>query len=569
MATGSDKEEQLAKPLDQQGGQSAGVPADGEVEGNAYSPLGTAGVKHWQASFITEDGLQDRGNIFFAAVEMTRMPMTVTDPRQPDNPIVFANGAFFDLTGYSSEEVIGRNCRFLQGPQTDRDTVAEVRHAIAEERAVAVDILNYKKDGKAFWNALFLGPIFDQDGELLYFFASQMDITERRTTQEAYLQAQKMEAIGQLTAGMAHDFNNLLQVINGNLEVALISLDRPDAARQQLERAQRAAMRAGRLTQQLLTFARKQRLEPRPVNINNLVVDFSDMLVRTLGGKIELRLDLRPGLPVCMLDPTHLEMALLNVLINARDAMPDGGEVTVATAIVRGEDRLKVHGLPHGTYIALCVIDHGQGMAPDVLRRATEPFFTTKGPGTGLGLAMVHGFVQQSHGRLEIDSHPGEGTKVTMLFPIADNAAGHGDATAGTGTGAAPGPDQAQADAGKPCVLVVEDNDDVRELAEQVLEMDGHVVRSAASGEQALELLRQGLRVDLLFTDVIMPGGMNGLELVEQARALRRGLPVLVTTGYMDELPQGGRGGGLDILAKPYRHEDLLERVRKGLEGKR
>jgi CheY-like chemotaxis protein len=266
-------------------------------------------------------------------------------------------------------------------------------------------------------------------------------------------------------------------------------------------------------------------------------------------------------------------MALLNVLINARDAMPDGGEVTVATAIVRGEDRLKVHGLPHGTYIALCVIDHGQGMAPDVLRRATEPFFTTKGPGTGLGLAMVHGFVQQSHGRLEIDSHPGEGTKVTMLFPIADNAVGHGDARASTGTGAgagaAPGPEQAQADAGKPCVLVVEDNDDVRELAEQVLEMGGHAVRSAASGEQAMELLRQGLRVDLLFTDVIMPGGMNGLELVEQARALRPGLPVLVTTGYMDELPQGGRGGGLDILAKPYRHEDLLERVRKGLEGKR
>ncbi|MGO4475561.1 histidine kinase famiy protein [Massilia sp. 2TAF26] len=563
MTTGSSKEEGLEKPLDRQGGQSAGVPAEGEVEGNAYSPLGTAGVKHWQATYITEDGLQDRGNIFFAAVEMTRMPMVVTDPRQPDNPIVFANGAFFDLTGYTDEEVIGRNCRFLQGPQSDRRTVEEVRNALKEERAVAVDILNYKKDGKPFWNALFIGPIFDQDGKLLYFFASQMDITERRTTQEAYLQAQKMEAIGQLTAGMAHDFNNLLQVINGNLEVALISLDRPEVARAQLGRAQRAAMRAGKLTQQLLTFARKQRLEPKPVNINNLVVDFSEMLVRTLGGKIELRLDLRPGLPVCMLDPTHLEMALLNVLINARDAMPDGGEVTVATAIVRGEDRLKVHGLPHGTYISLCVIDHGPGMAPEVLRRATEPFFTTKGPGTGLGLAMVHGFVQQSHGRLEIDSHPGEGTKVTMIFPAADSAASRADAAAGANDAAA---DQAEAARSKPCVLVVEDNDDVRELAEQVLGMEGYAVQSAGSGEQAMHLLREGARVDLLFTDVIMPGGMNGLELVEQARALRPGLPVLVTTGYMDELPQGGRGGGLDILAKPYRQDDLLERVRQALE---
>jgi PAS domain S-box-containing protein len=539
MATGSNKDEQLEKQLDEQGGGDGG-----------------------SQSAISRDGLQDRGNIFFAAVEMTRMPMTVTDPRQPDNPIVFANGAFVDLTGYGQDEIIGRNCRFLQGPQTDQRTLDEVRKAIAEERAVAVDLLNYRKDGTPFWNALFLGPIFDEDGKLLYFFASQMDITERRTSQEAYLQAQKMEAIGQLTAGMAHDFNNLLQVINGNLEVALLSLDRPDTARQQLERAQRAAMRAGKLTQQLLTFARKQRLEPKPANLNSLVVDFSDMLARTLGDKIELRLDLRPGLPVCMIDATHLEMALLNVLINARDAMPDGGEVTVATAIVRGEDRLKVHGLPHGTYISLCVIDHGTGMPPEVLRRATEPFFTTKGPGTGLGLAMVHGFVQQSHGRLELASHPGQGTTVTMIFPIADTTA-RADAP---GPGESPSAPDGPANAVKPCVLVVEDNDDVRELAEQVLEMEGYAVQSAASGEQAMDLLRQGATVDLLFTDVIMPGGMNGLELVEQARTLRPGLPVLVTTGYMDELPQRGRSGGLDILAKPYRQESLLERVRLALE---
>jgi CheY-like chemotaxis protein/anti-sigma regulatory factor (Ser/Thr protein kinase) len=322
-------------------------------------------------------------------------------------------------------------------------------------------------------------------------------------------------------------------------------------------------MRAGKLTQQLLTFARKQRLEPRPVNINSLVVDFSEMLVRTLGGKIELRLDLRPGLPACMIDPTHLEMALLNVLINARDAMPDGGEVMVATSIVRGEDRLKVHGLPHGTYISLCVIDHGTGMPPEVLRRATEPFFTTKGPGTGLGLAMVHGFVQQSHGRLELDSHPGQGTKVTMIFPIADTG-GRADAAPGAGESSSSG--SAQADDGKACVLVVEDNDDVRELAEQVLELEGYAVQSAASGEQAMALLRQGARVDLLFTDVIMPGGMNGLDLVEQARALYPGLPVLVTTGYMDELPGRGRSGGLNILAKPYRQESLLERARAALE---
>ena len=565
MATGSDKEEGLRKNLDEQGGgQSVGVPAAGEVEGNAYNPQGNPGVRHWQASYINRDGLQDRGNIFFAAVEMTRMPMIITDPRQPDNPIVFCNGAFLDLTQYKEEDVLGRNCRMLQGPQTDRRTVDELRNAIAEQRAVAVDILNYKADGSSFWNALFLGPIFDRDGELLYFFASQMDITERRRSQESHLQAQKMEAIGQLTAGMAHDFNNLLQVINGNLEVALISLEQPDMAKTALERAQRAAMRAGKLTQQLLTFARKQRLEPVPVNINHLVVEFSEMLVRTLGDKVELRLDLRPGLPVCHLDPTHLEMALLNVLINARDAMPNGGEVVVATSVVRGEDRIRRHNLTPGTYVDLCVIDRGIGMPPDVLQRATEPFFTTKGPGTGLGLAMVHGFVQQSHGRLEIDSRPGEGTTVRMIFPVADNALDAGNNGTQHETVA---PDAEDMAGSKPCVLVVEDNDDVRELAESVLGMAGYAVLAAASGEQALTLLRDGARVDLLFTDVIMPGGMNGLQLVDEARRLRPRLPVLVTTGYMDELPVHGKAPGqrLNILAKPYKHGDLLERVEAAL----
>jgi PAS domain S-box-containing protein len=485
---------------------------------------------------------------------MTRMPMVITDPRQPDNPIVFCNGAFLDLTQYKEDDVVGRNCRILQGPQTDRHTVDEVRKAVAEQRAVAVDILNYKADGTPFWNALFIGPIFDQDGQLLYFFASQMDITERRTSQESPLPAQKMEAIGQLTAGMAHDCNNLLQVINGNLEVALISLEKPDAARAALERAQRAAMRAGKLTQQLLTFARKQRLEPKAVNINTLVVEFSEMLVRTLGDKVELRLDLRPGLPLCHLDPTPLEMALLNVLINARDAMPDGGQVTVGTAIVRGEERIP--------YVDLCVVDKGIGMPPEVLRRATEPFFTTKGPGTGLGLARVRGFVQQSQGRLEIDSKPGEGTTVRMIFPVADNGQ--------DGAGTDPDPDtttpEADAMAGsRPSVLVVEDNDDVRELAESVLGMAGYTVLTAASGEKALDLLREGARVDLLFTDVIMPGGMSGLQLVDEARRLRPRLPVLVTTGYMDELPGRGQGQRLNILAQPYKHGDLLERVEAAL----
>ena len=559
MVLGPDKDDSLKKALDVQGGgQSMGVPAQAEVEGNAYSPMGGAGIQHWQSSFVERDGLDDRGNIFFAAVEMTRMPMLITDPRQHDNPIVFVNGAFLDLTGYKKEQILGRNCRFLQGPDTDRATVAELRKAVEEQRAAAVDLLNYKADGTPFWNALFFGPIFDQDGRILYFFASQMDITERRSNQDSYLQAQKMEAIGQLSAGMAHDFNNLLQVINGNLEVALLGMKDNPRAGEPIRRAQRATMQAGKLTQQLLTFARKQRLEAQRLSLNSLVVEFSDMLVRTLGEKIDLRLDLKPGLPACTVDPTYLEMALLNVVLNARDAMPDGGAVTVGTATLTPE-RQRLLKLRDGDYVCICVQDEGQGMAPEILRRATEPFFTTKGPGTGLGLAMVHGFVQQSHGKLDIESEPGRGTLVRMVFPVAQASE---DAAPDAGAPqAASGPQRRRCR-----ILVVEDNDDVRELAESMLEMADYEVVAAPSGERALGILENGEQVDLLFTDVIMPGGMNGLELIERVHAKRPGLPVLVTTGYMDELPgRGKRSDPLDVLAKPYQHQDLLDRVSAAL----
>jgi PAS domain S-box-containing protein len=547
-------------PTEQQAdGQVVGKLACGELEGNAVSTLGNPGVRHWQASYLDNADLDDRGNIFFAAVEMTRMPMIITDPNQPDDPIVFANGAFLDLTGYTEEQILGRNCRMLQGPDTDHRTVAEVREALREQRAVAVDLLNYKADGTPFWNALFIGPIFDKSGKLQYFFASQMDITQRRIHEESYLQAQKMEAIGQLTAGLAHDFNNLLQVVNGNLELAQRLLDKKPQALQAIGRAQRAAMKGGALTQQLLTFARKQRLEPRRINLNALVLEFSEMLVRTLGQEVQLQLDLRPGLPACVLDPTHLEMALLNVLINARDAMGAGGEVTVGTSLISDPRKLVVHQLPPGQYVVICVVDHGTGMTAEVLRRATEPFFTTKGPGTGLGLAMVHGFVQQSHGKLEIHSTPGAGTTVRMIFPVAEQdqavprPTGRGHAVAGSG---------------KAKILLVEDNEDVRQLGQAMLEGHDYTIVAAASGEEALRLLDEHRDVDLLFSDVIMPGGMTGVQLAEQASRRRPDLAILLATGYMEQLPDA-RQPAFPVLPKPYKENELLSRIASALAGHR
>lgn len=551
------------KPLDVEGaGASAGVPAAGQVEGNSYHPLGTPGVKHWQASYITRAGFEDRGNVFFAAIEMTRMPMVVTDPRQPDNPIVFVNRAFLDLTGYEEKDLLGRNCRMLQGKQTDQHTVDEVRTAIAEERAIAVDIVNYKADGSLFWNALFMGPIFDEDGKILYWFSSQIDVTERRVSEQAFRQAQKMEAIGQLTAGLAHDFNNLLQVVTGNLEVVEMRVRDDEISLHSVKAAQQAAEKGGRLTQQLLTFARKQRLEPKRANLNTLIVEFSDMLMRTLGDKIDLRLDLKPGLPACVIDATHMEMALLNVALNARNAMPQGGQVTLATSLLCSREECEAHQLAQGQYVAVCVLDEGEGMSPEVVKRATEPFFTTRGPGTGLGLAMVHGFVQQSQGRLEIQSELGKGTTVRMIFPaVAEQSL----RVRSESLPVAPRAPSVEVE-GAQTILLVDDSDDVRQVTESFLRSQGYRVLSAHSSEEALKLLDQHEKVDLLFTDVIMPGGMNGLVLAEKVHQRLPNLPVLLATGYMEELQdQGINTSTFTTLSKPYRRTELINRLRSAL----
>ncbi|MBK1657742.1 histidine kinase famiy protein [Paracraurococcus ruber] len=543
-------------------GQSSGVPAAGRHEGIGTSPTGGPGVNHWQEARIQRPGLDDRGTVFFAAVEMTRMPMVVTDPNLPDNPIVFANGAFLDLTGFTPDDILGLNCRFLQGVLTSQDTIRQLRDAVREHRPFAAEILNYRKDGTAFWNALFIGPIFDADGQLLYFFASQLDVTRRRNSEDAFRQSQKMEAIGQLTAGLAHDFNNALQVILGNLKRLQSHATDPAQVLRAADRAARAGEQAAKLTKQLVTFARKTRLEPQAVQLDQVVAEFADMLSRTLGGDIVIRYEAEDGLPSCVLDPVHAEMALLNILANARDAMPGGGRATVRTRLVELDAAAVLaggDGLKPGRYIELSVEDDGPGMSPEVLSRAAEPFFTTrKGQGSGLGLAMVHGFVRQSGGRLEISSEPGRGTTVAMLFPVAAEVA--------------PPPRTAWAEpvldprGGAETILVVEDNDDVLDLAVHHLSTRGYHVLAARSGEEALRILAEsGARVDLLFSDIVMPGGINGLVLADRARAMIPGLRVLLTTGYNEDLVQARGAGGDPVLGKPYRETELAARIRQAL----
>jgi len=529
----------------------------------------------WQGSKPTVAGgpgsavSNTHSDIFFAAVEMTRMPMIVTDPNQPDNPIAFANQAFLRMTGYAPDEVVGRNCRFLQGPDTDQDTVADIRRAIEARQDIATEILNYRKNGSTFWNALFISPVLDPQGKLIYFFASQLDVSRRRDAEESLRQAQKMEALGQLTGGIAHDFNNLLQVMRGYMDLIDSGLGRPEPdpgrLRRSLGAARLAADRAATLTQQLLAFSRKQRLEGRTVNLNALAAGMRDMAARSLGDAVRLHFDLDPALGNCRVDATQTEVALLNVLINARDALAgrEDGLVTVYTRMVEVTQDDPDLGmiLGEGCYVSISVADNGTGMPPDILARVMEPFFTTKeeGRGTGLGLSMVYGFARQSGGAARIESAPGRGTTVHLYFPLAGE-----DEVA-----ARQPPPRASERPGTETILVVDDRPEVAELARAILEEFGYTIILAHDGHAAMRVIRGGQPLDMLFTDLIMPGGMNGVMLAREARRQRPRIKVLLTTGYADE-SVGEHAAGtpeFDLIHKPYSRGDLARRVRIILDG--
>jgi PAS domain S-box-containing protein len=350
-------------------------------------------------------------DIFFAAVQMTRMPMCMADPHSPDMPLVFVNEAFQRMTGYEAGEILGRNCRFLQGPDTDPETVKTIRNAIEERQDVAVEILNYRRDGTPFWNALYLSPVYDKAGELIYFFASQIDVTRRKQAEAVLQQSQRMEALGSMASGVAHEFNNLMTIVIGSAQQVLSRVDEV-RVQKQLERVEWAARQAGRLTQQMLSFARRQFHDSQPADLNTIVTETDSLLAQIVGERVTLKFDLAPSPVPVVVDAGQLEMALINLARNSADAMPDGGTVTIST---------RTHGVPQeaGDKVLLTLADSGVGMAPDVMSKAREPFFTTKerGKGTGLGLSMVSGFVEQSGGHLEIDSAPGEGTRVTLVLP--------------------------------------------------------------------------------------------------------------------------------------------------------
>ena len=393
-------------------------------------------------------------------------------------------------------------------------------------------------------------PLYDQAGAIVGAICMVRDTSEHHRMEEMLRQSQKLEAVAQLTGGVAHDFNNLLTAVVGCLDMILLA-SKDGRIASLAETALRSAQRGSRLTQQLLAFARTQALRPVAADLNALLGEFEVLLHRAVGETIEIEIDRAPDLARCEVDPAQFEAAVMNLVLNARDAMPNGGRVVLTTCNVKASGVPADVELSPGNYVAFAVRDDGEGMPPEVAARAFEPFYTTKeiGKGSGLGLSMVYGFARQSGGGVRIDSAPGTGTGVTLYLPRAA-ARAEGPALAGVS-------DQPQRGSGS--VLIVEDDVEVREMSVALLESLGYRVIVAGDGRQALEFLRSAEFIDLMFTDLVMPGGISGVALARQARLLRPALKVLLTTGYAGLESAGAEE--FPLLRKPFRPAELSRAV--------
>jgi two-component system cell cycle sensor histidine kinase/response regulator CckA len=490
--------------------------------------------------------------------------IVIADAGQPDAPLVFANDAFEKLSGYEPGEALGRNCRFLQGPETDRTTIAQLREAIRAGDPVTVEILNYRKDGRPFWNLLSVTPVRDPSGKITHFVGVQRDVTERKQVAEQLRQSQKLEAIGHLAGGIAHDFNNILTIMLGNTEMALEDIAKQRDCRELLHESMQAGQRAAALTRQLLAFSRRQVLEPKVLDLNAIVVEAQRLLRRLIGEDVVLTTSLDPALRKIKADPVQLEQILLNLTVNARDAMPHGGKLFIETSNV---DLDASHGFREGEirpgrYVMLAVSDTGHGMDAKTRARIFEPFFTTKerGRGTGMGLSTVYGIVQQSGGYVWVYSEVGHGTTFKIYLP--ESRSGTTEVVE-----AAPTPTTAR---GTETLLLVEDETAVRAIAKRMLESHGYRVLDAAGGEHALRIAEEFPEpIDLLVTDVIMPN-MPGNRLAAQLRASRPETRVLYVSGYTDNSisHHGVLDEGVAFLQKPFSHETLSRKVREVLDAR-
>jgi PAS domain S-box-containing protein len=493
------------------------------------------------------------------AVEQSSNIILITNT---EGVIEYINPKFTEVTGYSAGEIIGRTPAVLSAHLTAKQKHERFWETLMAGREWHGEFLNRKKNGELFWCEEYIAPIHDASGKITHFVAVETDVTERRKTAEQLQQAQKMETVGRLAGGIAHDFNNLLMVIQGNLELLLEWLPGRSEMQDFVDRALHATGRSAELVSQLLLFSRRQFLQPQAVDVGALIGRMENLLGSMLMETISIRVSVPDGLWHAFADPAQLENALLNLALNARDAMPQGGALSIEAENVE----LASNGLPAGSdivpgsFVRIRVADTGTGMPPEVLQRAFEPFFTTKevGKGSGLGLSMVYGFVKQSGGHIEIDSAPDRGTRVDLYLRKTEP-----ERVAEAPKG------EVRVRGGGQTILIVEDNPEVREIAAGFLKKLGYRVIETASGPAALAIIESNQAVDLLFTGIVMPGAMSGVELARKALGLKPGIKLLFAMGYAEEVASGGSAHAMggEILNKPYRKDDLARAVRDALKA--
>jgi PAS domain S-box-containing protein len=524
---------------------------------------------------VTRD-ITDRREAQLAALESERrfrlLVQGVTDYAifmlNPEGQVTNWNTGAERIKGYTAAEIVGQHfSRFYTQEDAESGLPARALATAGRTGRYEAEGWRCRKDGTRFWASVVIDAIHDA-GELIGFAKITRDLSERREAQirleqsrEQLIQAQKMEAVGQLTGGLAHDFNNLLTGISGSLELLRTRLaqGRLQDVDRHLAAALGACSRAAALTHRLLAFARRQTLDPKRISPNKLIAGMADLVQRTVGPAIKVETVLAAGLWTTLCDANQLENAILNLCINGRDAMPDGGRLTIETANAWIDQRAaQERDMEPGQYVSVCVTDNGTGMPPDVVARAFDPFFTTKpmGQGTGLGLSMIYGFAKQSGGQARIESEPNAGTTVRIYLPRH-----HGEAEREVPS--VRPPEAPLASAGE-TVLVIDDEPTVRMLITEVLEELGYAAIEAADSISGMKVLQSDVRIDLLITDVGLPGGMNGRQVADAARVSRPGLKVLFITGYAENamIGEGRLEAGMHVLTKPFAVEVLARRIK-------
>lgn len=482
------------------------------------------------------DGSDD---LFFSVVSKASVPVILTDPNTDDNPVCYCNDAVQAVTGYTVEEMVGHNPRMLQGDDTDPETVDKIRRALSLETEYLTEILNYRKDGKPFWNKLYISPVRNRHGKLIYYFSSVLDITTSVVRRRVMEQQQKNELLGQLVGGIAHDFNNMLAIISGNVQMIQNGLSRGQSSEEigkYADRAMTAISQTDKLTSQLLTFARKSPVNKASTDINEVVGDVAGIFERLCGENIKVHYNLIDDpLPIDV-DQAGLNNALLAVLFNAQEAIDASGAITILTDNVQLDHRDLYRDIDEGCYVVLKVTDTGKGMSSEIREQVFDPFFTTKGfgKGNGMGMATVQGFIEQMKARVHVESEEGKGTTIAFYFPCD-----------------AEGFDVSRT---QPKVLIIDESADLRRMVAEFLRDNEFNVRHAQSRAEADIILGTGYKPDVCLIDI----GAQGVA--ERIRKSRPNCQTILTSAWAVEDVDA------DVLHKPYDLNELLSRVKAILE---